>query len=74
MSYCRFGEDSDLYIIGLGEGKYNCCGCYLMNIQIEKHKDDIMTKKEILNHIALHEEWGDKIPDYAKKRIEGEEE
>lgn len=33
MSYCRFGDDSDLYIYGHVGGWFECCACGLAELQ-----------------------------------------
>lgn len=30
MAYCRFGEDSDVYMFHDVNGYMNCCGCGLL--------------------------------------------
>ena len=61
MSYCRFSEDSGVYVYegyGVGDaGVIVCCGC-----RIEGHfeTDDGIT---FLRHLAEHRTAGHKVPD-----------
>jgi len=67
MSYCRFGEDSDIYFLATGEG-FQCCWC-----GFDKYGKDIFkTRLDALNHLVEHIKAGHKVPDYAFERLQQE--
>lgn len=67
MSYCKFGEDSDVYVYD--GGTLICCGCKIR----EKFHTDF--RSEMILHLQLHMEKGHKVPDQAldtlRKEIKG---
>lgn len=67
MSYCRAGDDSDVYVYNNSSSlKYECCGCEMI-------KDfDCDTPEEMLKHLTEHKKQGDKVPRYAIKRLKKE--
>ena len=62
MSYCRWGDDSDLYIFGDGDG-WACCNC---SIAVDAY---FGTLAELKAHVQLHIDAGHKVPDYVMDRI-----
>lgn len=64
MSYCRIGEDSDVYVYG--SEKHLNCMCYIFFIT-GSYSEMIIHLKEHLNH-------GDKVPSRAFNRLEHERE
>ena len=73
MSFARKSFDSDVYVFRDFNDTYQCCICNLAEIVHAPTgptwKDPApMTKDEILAHLQLHIERGDKVPDYC---IEG---
>ena len=66
MSYCRFGPDSDLYVIETIDG-YQCIACKLLD-------DDYATWStedagELYSHLLDHQEAGHKVPLAAVRRV-----
>ena len=61
MSYSRFGEDSDVYVLFNVNGFFECCMC---------EKCD--TAEEMLNHLQGHIDKGDKVPDHTINRLNEE--
>jgi hypothetical protein len=77
MSYTRFGEDSDVYVIAMdvfeGErktGKMQLC-CYHKGIQ-----PNFCTTNggEMIEHLQKQKESGKKVPDAVFERIRAESE
>lgn len=66
MSYCRFGEDSDVYIFPHFSGPICCCACLRAN------GDDVFvdTAEEATEHLNLHRSHGDRVPDRAFRALE----
>lgn len=60
MSYCRMGEDSDVYVYGSCDA-LECCGCF-----------HTTSRKEMLNHLMAHAEKGDMVPIQALTRLREE--
>ncbi|MGD9155119.1 MAG: hypothetical protein PVG90_06430 [Bacillota bacterium] len=69
MSYCRWGDESAVYMIGVDDGIY-CCSCKLNGPHLFK------TRTDAIDHLLRHRDNGDKVPDYAfellKKEIESD--
>ena len=66
MSYCRFSEDSDVYLYPHVYGNYQCCACKLGEMDI------LLTLEEVLKHLQAHRNAGHKVPEYAFERVEAE--
>lgn len=66
MSYCRFGPDSDLYVVGVGDG-YQCINCKLMPDEYASWS--AKTRMTLFAHLMEHQDCGDKVPLSAIKRI-----
>lgn len=72
MSYCRFGDDSDVYLYHHINGSYECCSCRLMGFEKGSgmHKSKKMSNlNEALVHLMKHKKKGHKVPDYAFGRV-----
>jgi hypothetical protein len=69
VSYCRFGDDSDVYLYP-GDGDWECCGCRI------SVGDDGRTRLEslpaVLAHLEAHRAAGHKVPDHAFSRVRHE--
>lgn len=74
MSYCRFSDDSEVYMYPFSIGKIICCACRLN----EKDKwgwypDTVLNnEKEALKHLKEHIYAGHKVPKYATDRLKEE--
>lgn len=66
MAYCRWSKDSDVYVILLESGKYQCCGCRLGG---SFATDD---PNKMILHLGDHVEAGQKVPDLAIARLRKE--
>jgi hypothetical protein len=64
MSYCRF-SDGDVYMYPSVEG-VTCCACRLQSSSETIYME---TKEEALEHLILHQERGDSVPQYAFERL-----
>ena len=68
MSYCRLGEDSDIYVIQSGD-TWCCCGCMRGD---ELAGTEFDTLAELKLHLEEHVRLGDKVPEYAMARVRRE--
>lgn len=60
MSICRFAWDnSDVYVYGIGDGAYTCCGCTLTEAGFNGGVE--ATIRHLLDHLKA----GHVVPDYA---------
>ncbi len=76
MSYCRFGDDSDVYLYQTVTGRFECCACKLLGLDRRFLPDfELRKSKELgnlahaLTHLMKHKKKGHKVPDYALGRI-----
>jgi hypothetical protein len=65
MAYCRF-LDADAYFYLDVNGYYTCCACTMAEDQ------RFYTTDSAIAHLRAHEAAGDRIPDYAFSRLEGD--
>lgn len=66
MAFCRFGDDSDVYVFDDSE-TLTCCWCQLL-----QDRDFNGTYLEMKEHLLAHRAAGHKVPDYAISRLEVE--
>ena len=60
MSYCRVGDDSDVYVIHHVYGGMACyCG----------EQDSLITKPEMVEHLLAHRADGLRVPQRALDRL-----
>ena len=78
MSYCRRGEDSDVYIVSTGYG-YECVNCLLkprynsaVNMANSHLSTVCQTQDHMLIHIKKHQRAGHLVPERAIKRLQTE--
>ncbi len=74
MSYCRWGEDSDVYIYA-SSSELVCCACLLNGGTPSNHSaQDYKTRKfsEMLIHLDQHTFAGHKVPKHVKERLADE--
>jgi hypothetical protein len=68
MSYCRWSDDSDVYIYEVVAGGVECCACWLLNPQpgtapaIDRPSARIMTRSALIAHLLEHRAAGHKVP------------
>lgn len=66
MSYCRFGEDSDVYVFqDYTSENYECCACKMDNSKGHWFK----TPEGMVRHLMKHIRRGDKVPIRAFARL-----
>lgn len=71
MSYCRFCEDSDVYLYATASGQIVCCMCSLLE---NNYGDTILDgPAEALAHLETHSAAGDRVPERASERLREEE-
>lgn len=66
MSYCRFGPESDVYVIGILDG-FECLNCKLLPEEYGSWHGK--TRMELFNHFMDHKDCGDKVPHSAIIRL-----
>lgn len=64
MSYCRFSNDSDVYVYHTVFGGWDCCGCRI-NSKITIFK----SRRDILRHLIKHLKLGHRVPSDAILRL-----
>ncbi len=64
MSYCRFGDDSDVYMYPNTDGTIDCCACRLGGGRY--------TIAEALDHLEEHQGVGHVVPQHAIDRLKRE--
>ena len=65
MSYCRFGPDSDLYVVPTMDG-YQCIACKLLDEDYATWSTE--DAGELYSHFLDHRDAGHKVPISAIKR------
>lgn len=65
MSYCRLGDDSDIYIYE-SRNHIVCCMCLFHN---REGDEKFQKRSHMINHIEKHFRAGHKVPLYAIERI-----
>lgn len=68
MSYCRFTNDSDVYLYRLTDGRFECCACHLLG-ERDKEFPRFDTHRETILHLIQHLRSGDMVPDYAFEQL-----
>lgn len=68
MSYCRFGDGSDIYLYLHFFGYYCCCACSLD----DKSNVKMASPIEAIQHLEEHERAGDHVPKHAYERLQQE--
>lgn len=63
MSYCRFGADSDIYLIAHVNGGWVCYCDKMVSLD---------SPEDVEAHLLNHRRRGDKVPEYALARIRSE--
>jgi len=64
MSYCRFAEDSDVYVYETRDAVI-CSGCSIER----KFHAEFFKWGDIIEHLHNHEKNGDKVPSGAYLRL-----
>lgn len=72
MSYCRTGDDSDVYVVYNAHG-YNCLGCSLTP-DYQWPDACFETPDEMLSHLSSHKKAGEKVPKRCIERINHDKE
>ena len=67
MSYCRFGDTSDVYVYFSVEGVYVCCACHLAEEPFSNF--GCATPDEMIVHLDEHERVGHQVPQHAIDRL-----
>lgn len=64
MSYCRFSEDSDVYMY-LSQNGIECCGCSLY----PGFGQDFDSAELAMAHLREHQDVGHRVPEYAFEKL-----
>lgn len=69
MSYCRFGNDSSVYIYPHAHGYIVCGYC-----RLEKNFGDVLfhNYSDAIDHLQEHKKMGGKVPKYALDELKKE--
>jgi len=67
MSYCRWSEDSDVYVIQSGD-VIECLGCSLKAIEAT----EFIFRRDAIRHLETHIELGHRVPESAIRRLRRE--
>ena len=71
MSYCRFGEDSDVYVYPSIRDDVDVIVCYRCCLSLDS--DSVFHGPEAaLGHLRMHQMMGDEVPDHAIERLQKE--
>ena len=66
MSYCRFSDNSDIYLFDNISGGWECCNCYLGE---GGKATNLETRTETIKHLLKHKDAGHKVPTYSIERL-----
>jgi hypothetical protein len=61
MAYCRFSDQSDVYVYQTMEDIFECCGCIIPPKTIRRFE----TYDLIIEHLNTHKKLGHKVPQSA---------
>ena len=67
MSYCRFGDDSDVYLFH-SEDIIKCMCCSLEGYD----GTEFIFRRDVIRHLRKHQSWDHKVPEYVFQRLERE--
>ena len=68
MSYCRINVDSDVYMFHHVAGYISCCFCS-MKSQFDQSDPEFINRTDAAQHLRAHRVMGDKVPEYAFKKL-----
>jgi hypothetical protein len=69
MTYCRWTADSDVYLYRSTRGIYICCDCSVARAGVS-----MFTPEDVLVHLQVHRDHGERVPESAFDRIRVESE
>lgn len=62
MAYCRFGDDSDVYLLKTSASGWECCRCALKSRPGESVSLTFYSIEETFAHMKEHRTFGHKVP------------
>lgn len=62
LNYCRWSDDSDVYVYADVSGGFTCCGC----------TSNIPTRSGLIAHLHQHRDRGNRVPDKVFRRLHRE--
>jgi hypothetical protein len=65
MAVCRFGDNSDVYVIYNMQGDIECCGCVLLN----RASFCVPDEAGMIAHLEKHLAAGHQVPSEAFARL-----
>lgn len=75
MSYCRFSEESEVYVYHSVNGRFICCGCCLMEpvgAGLVHYERSYGKREQLIEHLKKHIAAGHKVPARVFDRLEQE--
>ena len=69
MAYCRAGEDSDVYLVWT-DHTIECMCCKLDETEPDVH----YRFSELSEHLRMHKQYGNKVPEFVFETLEKEKE
>lgn len=69
MSYCRWSNDSDIYLYHDSCGYMVCCLCQLDTVPTDRK---FISREKVIAHLETHLAIGDNIPDYVIQELHDE--
>lgn len=62
MAFCRFGKNSDVYMLNHSNGNIQCCACHLTTVNKTGHKSvNLKTTAGAFRHLVRHMKAGHKV-------------
>lgn len=66
MAYCRFSDDSDVYVFADLDGWLECCRCDLTGDAGSFRTRDV---RDMIRHLERHRAAGHKVPEKVFERL-----
>lgn len=63
MSYCRFSDESDVYVFVNIQNKWECCRCAFRSAPGHAESKIVDTVQEMISHLGEHKKFGHKVPE-----------
>jgi hypothetical protein len=68
MAYCRFGDDSNVFMYGTLSSRIKCCMCMFG----PKEPTEFDNPKEAMEHLMKHIDAGHRVPGEAVEKLKSE--
>lgn len=67
MSYCRLGDDSDVYVLAATDDRFWCVAC-----PMRQDTWTCRTRGKLIEHLRAHRRAGHRVPDRVFGRLRRE--